>query len=136
VRIAALLAASFTIIVGAMGLMSPDLLTAARRQYFAVPAEFYFAGVIHFCMGVVVILAASASRAPMTMRALGAVVCMQALIATLAGPERARAILELEVVEGPAVLRIGAMVALAAGIFVVFALRGTASTGKFGAKNS
>ena len=72
-------------------------------------------------MGLVVILCAPASRAPKTLRALGAVMCMQALSATLLGPEHARAILEWETMHAT-LLRVGAVVALAAGVFIVFAV--------------
>ena len=75
-------------------------------------------------MGLVVILSAPASRAPKTLRALGAVMCMQGLAATLFGPDRARAILEWEAMQGAALLRAGAAVALAIGGFVAFAVTG------------
>ena len=72
-------------------------------------------------MGLVVILFAQHSRAPKTLRALGAVMCMQALSATFLGPDRARAILEWETTH-TALLRAGAVVAVAAGGFLVFAV--------------
>jgi hypothetical protein len=75
-------------------------------------------------MGLVVILCAPASRAPKTLRALGAVMCMQVLAATLLGPDRARAVLEWETLQGTALLRVGAAVALATGCFVAFAVSG------------
>jgi len=55
---------------------------------------------------------------------LGAVMCMQGLAATLLGPDRARAILEWEGMQGAALLRVGAAVALATGGFVAFAVTG------------
>ena len=70
------------------------------------------------------ILSATASRAPKTLRALGALMCLQGLTATLLGPEHARTVLEWEAGQGPAVLRVGAAVALAAGGFMVFAVTG------------
>ena len=49
--------------------------------------------------------------------------CMQGLAATLLfGPSRARAIMEGETMQGTGVLRVGAAVALAAGVFMAFAL--------------
>jgi hypothetical protein len=72
-------------------------------------------------MGLVVILFAPHSRTPKTLRALGAVMCVQALSATLLGPDRARAILEWETTH-TALLRAGAVVAVAAGGFLVFAV--------------
>jgi hypothetical protein len=73
-------------------------------------------------MGLVVILAARASRAPKTMRALGVLMCLQAVSATVLGPDHARAVLEWETMQGTAVLRVGAAVALIAGGFMAFAL--------------
>jgi len=124
VRFAALLVALFTIVVGIVGLVSPDSVTTVRRLYFATPARLYAAGSVRVAMGLVVILCAPASRAPKTLRALGAVMCMQGLAATLLGPDRARAILEWETMQGTALLRVGAAVALAAGGFVAFAVTG------------
>ena len=123
-RSAALLVAVFTIAVGIVGLVSPDSGTTVRRLYFATPVGLYAAGAVRLAMGLVVILCAPASRAPKTLRALGAVMCMQALAATLLGPGRARAVLEWEAMQGTALLRVGAAVALAAGCFVAFAVTG------------
>jgi hypothetical protein len=75
-------------------------------------------------MGLVVFLCAPASRAPKTLRVLGAVMCMQALAATLLGPDRARGVLEWETMQGNALLRVGAAVALAIGCFLAFAVSG------------
>jgi len=124
VRFAALLVALFTIVVGMMGLASPDSVTSVRRLYFATPVGLYMAGAVRVAMGLVVILSAPASRAPRTLRALGAVMCMQGLAATLLGPDHARAILEWETMQGNALLRVGAAVALAAGGIMAFAVTG------------
>jgi hypothetical protein len=120
-RLAALLVALFTVGVGVVGLVSPASLTALRRQYFATPAGLYTAGAVRLAMGLVVILGATASRAPKTLRLLGALMCMQGLSATILGPEHARTVLEWETMR-PALLRAGTIVALASGLFMVFAL--------------
>jgi hypothetical protein len=124
VRSAAWLVAVVTIVVGTMGLVSPDSVTTARRLYFATPAGLFAAAVIRVAMGLVVILYAPASRAPNTLRVFGALMCMQAVTATLLGPDRARAVLEWETMQGPAILRVGAAVALATGGFMAFAVSG------------
>jgi len=124
VRSAALLVAVFTVILGIVGLISPDHVTATRRLYFATPVGLYAAGAVRVAMGLVVILVAPASRAPKTLRALGAVMCAQALAATLLGPDRARAVLEWETMQGRTLLRVGAAVALATGCFLAFAVSG------------
>jgi len=124
VRFAAFLVALFAIVVGTVGLVSPDSVMTVRRLYFSTPVGLYTAGAVRVAMGLVVILSAPASRAPKTLRALGAVMCMQGLAATLFGPDRARAILEWEAMQGAALLRVGAAVALATGGFVAFAVTG------------
>jgi hypothetical protein len=121
-RIAALLVALFTIMVGVMGIVSPDSGMTLRRLYYATPGRFYTAGAVRVAMGLVLILAASSSRWPKTLRALGALMCLQALAATLLGIEHARAIMEWEGMQGSALLRGGAVVALASGAFIVFAV--------------
>ena len=123
-RIAALLVALFTIVIGIGGIISPDSGTEIRRLYFATPVRLYAAAAVRVAMGLVVILSATASRAPKTLRALGALMCMQGLSATLLGPEHARTVLEWETRQGPALLRVGAAAALAAGGFMAFALTG------------
>ena len=120
-RIAALLIALVTIAVGMVGIVSPDSLITLRRSYYATPGRFYTADAVPVAMGLVLILAASSSRWPRTLRALGAVVCLQGLAATLFGLERARAILEWEAMH-TALLRPGAVVALVTGGFVAFAV--------------
>ena len=122
-KIAAWLVVIFTIAVGIVGIVSPNSLTMVRRLYFATPARLYAAGALRVVMGLVIIRAAPTSRAPKILRALGVLMCMQGLAATLVfGPHRAGAIMEWETMRGTAVLRVGAAVALAAGIFMVFAL--------------
>jgi hypothetical protein len=122
-KIAVLLVALFTIVVSIGGIVSPDSFMTLRRLYYATPGRFYAAGAVRVAMGLVLILAAStSSRWPRALRALGAVMCLQALAATLFGLERARAIMEWEAMQGTALLRAGAVVALASGGFVAFAV--------------
>jgi hypothetical protein len=121
VRLAALAVALFTIAVGVGGLISPETGTDIRRLYFATPSWLYAAAALRIAMGIVVILSATSSRAPKVMRVLGAIMCLQGLSATLLGPDHARAVLEWETNQGAAVLRLGAAVALACGVFMVFA---------------
>jgi hypothetical protein len=121
-RIAAWPIAVLSIIVGVAGLVSPDGGMALRRWYFATPGLFYAVVAVRSAMGIGLILAAARSRWPRTLRALGAVVCLQGLAATLLGLDHARAIMEWEGMQGHALLRAGAAVALASGGFIVFAV--------------
>jgi len=124
VRQAALPVALFTVIISIGGLISPETGTEIRRMYFASPGRLYPAAALRVVMGLVVFLSASNSRSPRILRALGAVMSMQGVSATLLGPDHARAILEWEATQGTTLLRVGAAVALAAGVFMVFALTG------------
>ena len=119
-RIAALLLALFTIVVSMVGIVSPDSVMTLRRLYYT-PGGLYAAGAVRVAMGLVLILAASSSRWPRTLRALGAVMCLQGLAANLLGLERARAILEWEAMH-TALLRAGAVVALVTSGFIAFAV--------------
>src|SRR4029450_6869361 len=107
-RIAALLVALFTIVIGIGGIISPESGTEIRRLYFATPARRSPAAAVRIARGLVVILSATASRAPKTLRALGALMCMQGLSATLLGPEHARTLLEWEQRPAPTLTRRGA----------------------------
>ena len=114
-RIAAFLVAGFTLVVGIVGLVSPDYGTTVRRAYFSAPLTLYTAAALRMVMGLVVVLAATDSRAPKTLRVFGAVMLVQGMTATVLGPEHARTVLEFETRQGHALLRLGAAVALASG---------------------
>jgi hypothetical protein len=124
VRSAALLVAVLAIVVGVVGLVSPDSVMMVRRLYFATPVGLYAVAAVRVAMGLAVIMCAPVSRAPKTLRGLGTVMCMQGLAAMLFGPDRARAILEWEAMQGAGVLRVGAAVALITGSFIAFAVTG------------
>ena len=126
-KIAAFLVAALTIAVGVVGLVSPEYGSMVRRAYFAAPISLYTAAALRMAMGLVVFLAARASRAPNTLRALGAVMLFQGLTAMILGPEHARTVLEFETRQGHTMLRLGAAVALSAGLFMAFALTGRRS---------
>ena len=121
-RIAALPVALLSIVVGIVGIASPDGGMTIRRLYFATPGLFYSVAAVRGAMGLGLLLAATSSRWPRILRALGAVVCLQGLSATLLGLRHARAIMEWEGMQGPALLRAGAAVALVSGVFIGFAI--------------
>lgn len=123
-RVGAFVVVILTIVVGVVGVVSPDYETMIRRAYFSAPISFYTAGALRILMGLVVIMAGGDSRMPKTLRLLGAVMGLQGLTATVLGPQHARTVLEFEIRQGHAALRLGAAVALAAGIFMAFTLVG------------
>jgi hypothetical protein len=86
----------------------------------------YATAVFRLAAGLLLILFAPASRMPVALRVLGALVCIQGLVQGLGrpfvSPERAHAILDWEEAR-PGLLRVGALIALAFGGFVAFAVR-------------
>ncbi len=120
-RAAAFLVALFTVLVGVVGIVSPEYGTMARRAYFAGPVTLYAAATLRVLMGLIVIRIASLSRAPKTVLLLGVLMSLQGLSAAVLGPAHARTVLEWETAQGPAVLRVGAVIALLAGLFMLFA---------------
>ncbi|HEY3442976.1 MAG TPA: hypothetical protein VGK29_19605 [Paludibaculum sp.] len=119
-RIAALLVALFVIGVGIGGIVSPDSMMALRRSYYT-GVGVYVAGAVRVAMGLVLVLAASRTHWPRSLRAMGIAMCLQGISANILGLERARVILEWEAVHS-GLLRAGAMVALVTGGFIAFAV--------------
>jgi hypothetical protein len=122
-RMAALPIVLLSIVVGIAGIACPEGGMTIRRWYFATPAPFHAVVAFRTAMGIGLILAASSSRWPRALRVLGGVACLQGLSATLLGLDRARAVMEWEGMQGSALLRAGAAVALASGTFIVFAVK-------------
>jgi sugar phosphate permease len=125
-RIVVLFVAVLVMAVGAVGMIAPDALTEVRRTYVATPHGLYAVGTVRVVFGFLLILSASTSRAPKTLRALGVLICLQGLVQGIGAPfvgiERAHAILEWEAVH-TGLLRVGALIALVTGSFVAFAVR-------------
>jgi hypothetical protein len=122
-RTTSLLVALFAMVVGVVGLVSPASLITIGR-YVITPVGVYVIAVLRVGIGLLLILVAPISRAPKTLRALGTVVVVAGLSTPLFGVERIRAILEWEAMQGPALLRASAVVALAAGGFIMLAVTG------------
>ncbi len=63
-RSAALLLAVFAVVIGMVGIASPDSVTRVRRLYFATPVGLYAAGVLRVGMGLVLIDSQLPTRTP------------------------------------------------------------------------
>jgi hypothetical protein len=124
-RIAILSIALLIIVFGLFGLVSPDTVMALRREYVVNDYGVYAVAAFRLVLGVLLIRFAPASRVPTTLRVLGILVCLQALVqavgATFIPLDRAQAILEWEA-EHPGLLRLGAVIALSIGAFLAFAV--------------
>ncbi len=123
-RVAAFSVALFAVIVGVVGIVSPDSLTMARRYLLDRPGVvLYVAGFIRVAMGLVLIVFAPRSRTPRILRVLGVIMALQGIVPQFIGTDRERMILEQEVMLGNAALRAGAVVALASGCFIAFVVK-------------
>ena len=124
-RIAILLAALLIIIVGTVGFISPDIGMSLRRDYVVDGYGMYAIAAFRLTLGVLCIRFAPASRAPKVLRVFGILVCLQALVQAVGTAfiplDGARAMLEWEG-SHPGLLRVGALIALAIGAFLSFAV--------------
>ena len=114
----AFLVALFVTVVGLTGVIAPDRLITIGRQLIT-PTGLYVIGALRVAIGLVLYLAAPASRAPRTLRVLGAIIIIAGLTTPLFGVERSRAILDWES-HGTRFIRLGAALAIVLGAFLAF----------------
>ena len=113
--------ALFMITLGALGVASPGRLVAlvARVQG---PAGLFTAGALRLVVGVALLLAADASRAPLYFQIFGAVAIAAALSTPLIGLPRFEALLRWWTARPQGLLRAWAAVVLAIGASFLWAL--------------
>jgi hypothetical protein len=112
-------------IIGLAALVAPDRLmaaVAAASPYVLTPVGLYAIGALRVGMGIVLILAARNSRAPGSLRALGAVVLVAGFATPLFGVERSRAVADWAVMHSPAAPLVAGLVLLAIACFIAFAV--------------
>ncbi len=120
----ALIALTFSIVVAVLGgvaIVDPTVLLTISRPFLS-PAGLYAAAGLRFVLGTALFLAATASRAPKTLRILGVVIVIAGLVTPLVGVGRARAIVDWWTTQGTAFMRLWVSVALAFGLFVAYSV--------------
>ena len=120
-RLLALLIALLIMVAGLTGILAPDRLLALR-QYVVTPVGLWVITALRVGIGLVLIQVARISRAPRTLRALGAVVIVAGLATPFFGVERSRAVLDRAATQGRALMLVEGCVALALGVFLAFAV--------------
>jgi uncharacterized membrane protein YidH (DUF202 family) len=118
------LALAFSLLIftlGAVGLVSPSRVVRVAR-YFATPAGFYFAAAVRVVMGLALLFAAPASRAPGILRILGVVIIVAGVITFFVGLERFRRLIDWWSAKGPTLARAQAAFAVALGLLLAYAL--------------
>jgi hypothetical protein len=115
------LVALFVIAAGVTGIVAPDRLMSLRWMASTQMGLLGFA-VLRATIGVVLIMVAPSTRAPKTLQACGAVMLLAGMVTPLFGVERTKAVLDWEVAQGQLLIRAGAVVIVAIGGCLAFAL--------------
>lgn len=108
-------------VIGILGLAVPEVFVAAVG-FFQAPPLIYLAAVVRVLVGVVLIAAAPASRAPRVLRVLGFLIVIGGVITPFFGVHLAQLILGWWVAGGSALVRGWAGVGLMIGSFIVYAV--------------
>lgn len=106
--------------VGAVGILAPSALVWIAHHADA-PVNLYVITAIRVAFGVLLLLVASGSRAPRTLRAVALIPFLAAIAMPIVGTERARATIEWWTQQGSGVIRITGIPLLALGIVVAYA---------------
>lgn len=111
----------FVAALGLLGLASPSLILRFSEP-FQTPAGLYLAAALRLIMGAALFFAAPESRAPEALRVLGVIIIVAGVITLLFGPERFHRLLDWWSARGSGFKRAWAAVALALGLFLMYAL--------------
>jgi hypothetical protein len=117
----ALIICLLTAAFGVLGIASPSRLLGVVR-YFQTPIGLYFAAGIRVLLGVALLFAAPASRAPGLVFILGVFIIVIGVITPLFGVERFRRLLDWWSAQGSAFVRAWAVLALLFGLSLAYAL--------------
>jgi hypothetical protein len=110
-----------TLALGLLGLVAPDRLVPLVAR-FATPPGLWAAGALRLVVGVALLLAADASRAPLYLQIFGAVAIVAALSIPFIGLHRIEAMIQWWTARPPALLRVWSVAALAVGASFLWAL--------------
>lgn len=105
---------------GVLGLASPTMLAGVVGTIQIAPGM-YLAAVFRVLIGIVLVLAASGSRAPKSLRVLGALIFLAGLLTPFIGLQFAQLVLAWWSEGGPAVVHAWASALLLIGAFIVYA---------------
>lgn len=118
------LAALFGLVIAGIGLfgMAAPKALLEMSSFGLTQAGIYAAAAFRVVVGVVLILAAATSRMPKTVRVLGILILIGGIATPLIGVDRARAVVDWWSALGPLFMRVWAGLAVAFGLFIVYAV--------------
>jgi hypothetical protein len=108
---------------GVVGVLVPSGLVWVA-QHSVTPGVFCVVATVRVAFGLILISVATGSRAPKTLRVLGCLILVAGIAAALTGLlaiERARAIIEWWLQQGPGLMRLTGVLVMALGGFVAYA---------------
>jgi hypothetical protein len=123
-KIAAFCMAVFVVAVGVLGIIVPSSLVWIA-QHSTSSAAFYVIAAIRITFGLILISAASVSRAPKTLRIFGYLILVAGIATALTGLiaiEHARALIDWWLQQGFGVLRLTSVLLAAFGGFIAHAV--------------
>lgn len=121
-RLPGLVIGGLLILASVLSFAAPDLRLSVERSLIT-PGGLYAIAALRIALGLVLALAAPASRAPRTLRMLGVLVIIAGLTTPWFGVARSLAVLNWLSSAGPLVMRLDAVVGMALGAFLVYAFR-------------
>lgn len=116
---AALVIGLLIVAQGILGLVAPAFFLQLI-EWIQTPPNIYFAAVVRVAFGLVLLLTAPQSRAPVVLRILGGLIALGGLLTPFVGVRLADVILGWWS-QGPGIIRAWASGALVLGLFVVYA---------------
>ena len=120
IRLAELIAL-LLIVQGIIGLTAPTTFVGIVR-WFQTPPMVYLAAVLRVAIGLVLVCAASESRAPKFLRVFGLIIVIGGLLSPFFGMQFATLILDWWSARGPSLVRVFAGVSLALGLLTTYAI--------------
>lgn len=107
--------------VGIVGVVVPSLLLEFG-QSLLTPTALYLVAAVRIGIGAVLWRVAPVSRTPKILRVLGILIIIAGVLTPLFGVERSRGIFDWSSSQGPSFIRVCAGVAVAFGLFIVYAV--------------
>ena len=109
------------VVIGLLGIAAPSLLLDFGRS-LQTPGALYAVAAVRVAFGVLLFCVAPVSRVPRVLRVLGAAIILAGLFTPFFGVERTQAMLPWWSGQGQVFMRASASVALAFGLFVIYAV--------------
>jgi hypothetical protein len=123
-KILGLLIGALMICIGVIALVAPGSFLVGA-EYSLTPKGLYIIAALRIVVGFVLLIAASTSRLPTTMRVFGVIAVVAGITTPLMGVDRARAIFTWSSTYGTGVIRIWGVIALLIGAVIAFAFAGS-----------